>query len=85
MTGTKFVELEIPPDSPVVGRRLDEVTLPRDCVIVAIRRGRRILIPHGDTVLEPGDRVTAFVEVEDEDALRESLGLQEATVSSAVG
>lgn len=75
VTGTEFVEVELPPDSPAVGTSLAELPLPRDCVIVSIRRGRRVLIPHGDTVLQAGDKVTAFVETEDEPSLKQCLGI----------
>ncbi|MFQ5859560.1 MAG: chloride channel protein [Anaerolineae bacterium] len=67
--GAEFLEVEVLLDSPAVGVVLKKLPLPRDCVIVSIRRGRRVLIPHGDTVLQVGDKVTAFVEIEDEDAL----------------
>lgn len=69
VTGAEFMEFDISADSPAVGMPLEELELPRDCVIVSIRRGRRVLIPHGDTALKVGDRITTFVEIEDEEAL----------------
>jgi CIC family chloride channel protein len=33
------------------------VPWPRDCVLVSLRRGRETLIPHGDTLLHPGDQL----------------------------
>lgn len=71
VTGTGFLEFEVSADSPAAGVKLEDLDLPRDCVIVSIRRGRRVLIPHGDTVLKAGDKVTAFVEIEDEEALKD--------------
>ncbi len=41
--------------SPVAGRRIREITWPRDTVIATIRRGQETVIPHGDTILKPGD------------------------------
>jgi Trk K+ transport system NAD-binding subunit len=32
--------------------------LPEDFIIASIMRGTRILIPHGDTVIQPGDNLT---------------------------
>jgi trk system potassium uptake protein TrkA len=58
--------------SKVVGRRIDEIALPKGAEIGAIVRsvpaeadgkepGRRVIIPHHDTVIERDDQVIAFV------------------------
>jgi trk system potassium uptake protein TrkA len=60
--------------SRVVGRRIDEITLPRGAQIGAIVRGgeasegddeapnpRQVIIPHHDTVIERDDHVIVFV------------------------
>ncbi len=82
VTGAEFLEFEVLADSLAAGVKLEDLSLPRDCVIVSVRRGRRVLIPHGDTLLQAGDKVTAFVEIEDEEALkgcfRSNLGLETA-------
>jgi CIC family chloride channel protein len=57
---TAFVQLEIPWGSPAVGRRVSEIGLPQECLIVSVRRGRRLEVGHGYTVLRPGDQVTVF-------------------------
>jgi len=62
VTGTEFVEAEVHPASPLAGQQIKELDLPSDCVLISIQRGRRLVIPHGDTVLQPGDRVTALVD-----------------------
>lgn len=71
----EFLEIELPADSPAVGRSLQEVgeLLPYDCVIVAVRRHGTLLFPHGDTVLRSGDEVTAFLRHSDESSLRQCL------------
>lgn len=43
------------------GRLLAEVGLPRECIVATIQRAGRVLIPHGDTRLESGDRVTVLL------------------------
>lgn len=70
---TRFVELEVAPDSGVANRTIASLAdeLPHDCVIVSIRRhGSNLLIPHGDTFIRPGDLVNAFVRYADESKLR---------------
>ncbi|RME42133.1 MAG: CBS domain-containing protein [Chloroflexi bacterium] len=76
VTGPEFIELEIPEDSPAVGVPLAELALPTDCVIVSIQRDHQLFIPHGDTVLQAGDKVTAFVERDEAAALKRSVGCQ---------
>jgi CIC family chloride channel protein len=56
----RFVQIEIPSDSPVNGQRIRDVSLPDDCLIVSVRKGRKLHIADGYTVLQPGDRVTAL-------------------------
>jgi Trk K+ transport system NAD-binding subunit len=57
-----FVEVTLATDSPVVLKPVAEIALPRGVVLVSIRRGRQMLIPHGDTQLMAGDVVTALCE-----------------------
>lgn len=42
----------------VAGRSLREIELPRDILVLLVRRQNRHVIPHGDTTLEAGDVVT---------------------------
>jgi CIC family chloride channel protein len=62
VTGTEFIEADVHSASPLAGQQVKELNLPSDCVLISIQRGRRLVIPHGDTVLLPGDRVTALVD-----------------------
>ena len=57
-------------DSKVVGRRIDQISLPRGATIAAVVREERrpdgrlmrnqVLMPHHDTVIESGDHVVVF-------------------------
>ncbi|PWG62236.1 Trk system potassium transporter TrkA [Sediminicurvatus halobius] len=47
--------------SSVVGRRIDEIRLPRGTTIGAIVRGDQVLMAHHDTVIEPEDHVILFL------------------------
>lgn len=50
-------------DSPADSKRIAELSLPRNSVIVAIERDSgELLIPNGDTVLRAGDGVIAMVQ-----------------------
>ena len=58
--GTSFLHLRVVPDSPVAGRRISDLDLPEECLIISVRRGRKLRMAHGYTMLEGGDRVTVF-------------------------
>ena len=53
----QLVEMTLTADSPVVGKRVDEVNLPADTALVAILRGPRVIAPTADDLLEPGDEL----------------------------
>lgn len=61
---TKAVFLDIPLilEAGSIGKTINELQLPREAVLVSIRRGNGLIIPHGDTRLEAGDVVTALCE-----------------------
>jgi trk system potassium uptake protein TrkA len=47
--------------SRVVGRRIDEIDLPKGATIGAIVRGEQVVMAHHDTVIEAEDHVIVFV------------------------
>ncbi|HLJ58136.1 MAG TPA: chloride channel protein [bacterium] len=56
--GTVVLEPVIAPGSRVAGRMLRDVNLGAGVLIMAIHRGRTIIVPRGDSYLVAGDRVT---------------------------
>lgn len=72
--GVSFVELEVPPNSPALGRPLRELGIPDDCILpLVIRGGREGIIPYGDTMLQPGDQVIAVTSEASEETIRRIL------------
>lgn len=67
----ELFEITLNRESPVANRRVDQVPLPADCVLVAILRGPRVIPPSADDLLEVGDELL-FVAAPDQ---RESLEL----------
>jgi CIC family chloride channel protein len=61
-SGAQIVEVTIEAAAPCANRRVSEVDWPRDCVLASVRRGRQMIIPHGETVLRAGDVLVAVVE-----------------------
>jgi trk system potassium uptake protein TrkA len=48
--------------SKVVGRRIEEISLPRGASIGAVVRGEQVLIAHHDTRIESEDHVVLFLQ-----------------------
>jgi trk system potassium uptake protein len=71
--GVSILELTLSDTSPVVGKPLREVIVPKDCNVVAILRGQVAVVPRGDTVFQPGDVVLTLVGKGSEKALNEVL------------
>ncbi len=51
----ELVELHVRPGSPVVGRRIIELNLPQELLIVLISRGEEFIVPSGATEIVAGD------------------------------
>lgn len=68
-----FIHIDIPANSRVIGKRVNEIKLPGHCVIVSLRRGRHLQIVNGYTILKKGDRLTIFAEEGYEIQVRNSL------------
>jgi trk system potassium uptake protein TrkA len=63
-----LVEVTLPANTPLAGRAVREVPLPREAALVAILRGGRVIVPQADDPLEPGDELmfVAGEDIEDE-------------------
>lgn len=69
-----IIEIELPTDRcTVCGKPVAEIKLPTECVLIAIARGDDAITVHGDTRLQPGDRVIAFTKTQHERALKKAL------------
>jgi trk system potassium uptake protein TrkA len=56
-----IVEEKAHPDSPAIGKRVHELDLPEQCVLTAILRKGKLILPRGNTVIEEADEVIAVV------------------------
>ncbi len=68
-----LVEVTLAEGCPAAGRPIAELGRPRDSSVVAVIREHRVVVPRGDTVLDPGDEVIALVTEDSEDAVRRIL------------
>jgi CIC family chloride channel protein len=69
----EFVDIPIDGASRASGKSIAALSLPREAVLVSIRRGHELVIPHGDTQLQAGDVVTALCEREHVSEIKAAL------------
>lgn len=75
-----LVEEQVHPSSAAAGRSVADLPLPGECILVGVLRDRDLVVPHGDTVLLPGDEVLAIVRT---DAAHHLAGLLSARSTRA--
>ena len=69
----EVVEVNIPPSSSVVGKRMSEIDFPPDSVICLITGRSGAHVPTDDTILEADAQIVAVTRPESEGALRVAL------------
>jgi potassium/hydrogen antiporter len=70
---SELVEVVVPHDSRSVGRCVFELGFPRGALIVLIRRASEVIVPAGNTGIEPDDRLLVFAEPDALRQVRETL------------
>jgi trk system potassium uptake protein TrkA len=64
-----IVRVDLPDDSPVINKQIQDIQLPPDSVLVSIVRGEEVIVPKGDTILKPGDDIIAITLIGNEPQL----------------
>ncbi len=72
----EVIEAECSAESPLTGRAIAELALPRGVLVAALRREQRIVVPRGADRIEPGDRVVIVATTEDATRVAGILGGQ---------
>jgi trk system potassium uptake protein TrkA len=68
-----IVEASVGKQSPVAGKPLSDINFPPNIVISAVLRDSTMMLPKGDTVLQPKDEVIALASKDSEEELREMI------------
>lgn len=71
-----LVEEKVDPNAIAVGKALRDLQLPSECQLAAIIRKGQLIIPRGDTILQPADEVLAVVHASQVAQLAAVLGPQ---------
>ncbi|HBG09264.1 MAG TPA: Trk system potassium transporter TrkA, partial [Firmicutes bacterium] len=56
----EVLEIVVPPDAPIIGRKLAEAHIPQGVILGSIVRRGQVFIPKGDFIIQAQDRVIAF-------------------------
>lgn len=72
--GLEIIEMRIPAESPIVGKMLRDINLPRSSNLALIIRDRQYLIPSAETKIYANDELFALVNREGEEELRKVFG-----------
>lgn len=73
-----LVEEKVHPQAHAVGKLVRDLQLPAECVLAAVIRSGQLVIPRGDTVLQPFDEVLAVIHTSQLGALALALGRNSA-------
>jgi len=58
------VELKVRKNSPIAGKRIEDVEWPGNCLLISIRGDKIEKFPHGQDILKPGNLVVALVDTD---------------------
>lgn len=71
--GANLVSVTLPDQTPLAGRPVAKIRLPRDAALVTILRGGRVVVPEPDVPFEAGDELLVVVSEETEHEVRDAV------------
>ncbi|MCB9450303.1 MAG: chloride channel protein [Anaerolineaceae bacterium] len=76
LTGAHVVEMHVGNGAPISGHYIKDIHWPAESVVASIRRGNKLLVPHGSTEISTGDTLTMVIAKESEDELAALFGYE---------
>ncbi len=70
-----IIQLTVGEQAPVIGKAVKEIKIPGDALMIAIYRGDSMIVPHGATILFPGDKILFFSNEKDHLQLNSLFGV----------
>ena len=55
-----IIQLQTAENSFASGKKVKDLNIPRDALLIAIYHGDELIVPNGETTIFPGDRITFF-------------------------
>jgi trk system potassium uptake protein TrkA len=75
----EIIDLLIGANAPVVGKRVDELDMPKGSLLISVLRDGTGFVPTADTVIKGGDEVLAVLDPRVEEELTIYLGVEAGT------
>jgi trk system potassium uptake protein TrkA len=72
-----LIEEKVDPEAMAAGKAICDLPIPQRCVFAALIRKGELIIPRGDTVLQPADEILAVVHAANVQDLAKLLGREE--------
>ncbi|GCF06613.1 potassium channel family protein [Dictyobacter arantiisoli] len=72
--GLEIAQITVSSLSPVVGKALNQINLPRSSNLALVIRDDKPIVPSGDIVIQANDEIYALVNREGEEELRNTFG-----------
>lgn len=73
-SGYSIVQVKVDSQSAVVNKAILNLAIPAKAVLIAVYRGKDVIIPHGDTVFHVGDNILVFADEDAQAAINELFG-----------
>jgi CIC family chloride channel protein len=67
------IELEVSPNSSSVGVPMKSISWPQECLVASIRRGHKLIVPHGNTILQANDKLVAVADAKGREFLYQTF------------
>ena len=85
LTGTEFIEIAVEPGSPAIGKKVEALSLPEECLLTTARRDNKVLLLHGNSTIRENDRIVALVNPECAIQVRRVFMPPETAISTQAG
>ncbi|MEI6579631.1 MAG: NAD-binding protein [Eubacteriales bacterium] len=69
-----IVQVKVEDHSEAVQKAVSDLPIPSTAVLIAIYRGKDVIIPHGDTIIGSGDNILAFADTDAQITLNKIFG-----------
>jgi trk system potassium uptake protein TrkA len=68
--GVEIFKTQLSTESAIINKKISQLDLPKDLIIIAALRGNQVIIPKGDTVFLPGDTIIMLIREESKEQFK---------------
>ncbi len=71
-----IIQISVDDQSEAVSKEISRLDIPEKALLIAVYRGKEVIIPHGNTVILSGDNILAFADSDSTNKLNALFGLR---------